>query len=656
MTREEAQSRLEAYALGELSTADRERVEEWLAKDAALAQDFQLLSELTSVLGEGLRGKPEVELPALARARIRWRAWRPLGRPKAVFALPLTAALALFSVFMGNVNLEPHTMDDAAEPSQLEPPAGSEVQAVESAEPLRAPARARRPPRAPPLALPRPNHADTDRFDFGFSPEQSPALRVDGFRSAAEPRRRPLSRASELGRFLDAEAEPVSTFSIDVDTASYARLRQTILSGRTPSSADARIEELVNYFHYDYPAPTGKAPVSISVDAARTPWAPEESSLVRIGLRARDPGPRSTSNLVFLIDVSASMSPEDRLPLLKRALGTLTRELSGRDWVSIVVYAGRTAVLLEPTRGSNQEVILRTLEALSPHGSTNGSGGLQMAYDLARRHFIRGGVNRVVLATDGDFNLGIADPDELQQFIEEQAQSGVFLSVLGFGASPSGDERLDLLANHGNGNYAYIDSEQEADRVLSQQLRSTLQVVAKDVKVQVTFDPHEVESYRLLGYDNRRLQREDFANDDRDAGDLGAATVVTALYELKTRRDVNARKLLSVDVRYKLPTEEHSRLLQGSGPSKFVRFDDAPRDLRFAAAVCAFGMLIRRYPDTGIANYDLVEQWAEDAIGGKDAGERRQFVQLVHALADTPTCNPPFYVHNGIRKVKPECL
>lgn len=654
MTREQAHERLEAYVLGELSATERERVEEWLAKDAAMEQDFRQLSELTSLLGEGLRGKPEAPLPALARARIRWRAWRPLGRSKAVFALPLTAALALLSVFVGPVDLEPNSVGDATASSVVEPPAESKVQAVESAEPPRAPSRSprKRSPIAAPSADPAP--ANRGRFDSFSSPE-SAAPRVNGFRSA-EPSRGPLSPASEQGRFLDADAEPVSTFSIDVDTASYARLRETIQSGRTPSRADTRIEELVNYFHYDYPAPTGRAPVSISVDAARTPWDSEDSGLVRIGLRARDPGPRSTSNLVFLIDVSASMTPENRLPLLKRALGTLTRELDARDWVSIVVYAGRTAVLLEPTRGSDHEIILRTLEGLSPHGSTNGSGGLQMAYDLARRHFISGGVNRVVLATDGDFNLGIADPDELQQFIERQAQSGVFLSVLGFGASPSGDERLDRLANHGNGNYAYIDGEQEAERVLSQQLRSTLQVVAKDVKVQVTFDPDEVESYRLIGYDNRRLQREDFANDERDAGDLGAATVVTALYEVKTRREVNARKLLSVDVRYKLPTEESSRLLQGSGPSQFVLFDAAPRDLRFAAAVSAFGMLIRGYPDTGTASYELVEQWAEDAIGGKDADERRQFVDLVRAVASMRTCAPPYFLQNGVRRVKPECL
>ena len=326
---------------------------------------------------------------------------------------------------------------------------------------------------------------------------------------------------------------PLSTFSIDVDTASYANLRRFLREGRLPPADAVRIEELINYFDYDYPEPEEGEPFGIVTEMAACPWAPSHR-LVHIGLRSK---PVATAdlppnNLVFLLDVSGSMASAHKLPLLKKSFSLLARQLRPQDRISIVVYAGAAGMVLPPTSGAEKTDILATLSRLEAGGSTAGGAGIRLAYRLAREHFIQGGNNRVILATDGDFNVGVSSDGELVRMIEQERESGVFLTVLGFGTGNLKDSKMEQLADHGNGNYAYIDTLLEARRVLVEQLGATLLTVAKDVKLQVEFNPAQVRAYRLIGYENRRLRDEEFNDDRKDAGDLGAGHSVTALYEV----------------------------------------------------------------------------------------------------------------------------
>jgi Ca-activated chloride channel family protein len=398
---------------------------------------------------------------------------------------------------------------------------------------------------------------------------------------------------------------------------------------------------------------------------------------VRIQLRtARSSDARTPRNLVFLVDVSGSMQAPDKLPLLVEALTVLVRQLRSSDRVSIVAYAGYSGVLLEPTPGDRKNVILRALRSLSAGGSTNGAGGLLEAYRLARESFVDGGVNRVFLATDGDFNVGVDDPEELEQLIAEQARSGVYLSALGFGESSSGDVRLEAIADRGNGNYAFIDTAAEAEKVLGDELEATTTVAAHDVKIQVEFDPEVVQSYRLIGYDDRRLADEDFADDRVDAGDVGAGQSVTAMYELIVGSEAPARSPLRVKVRYKPSRTSPSELLSEAVEARPVPFSRASRDLRFSAAVTAFGGFIRGYSTLRDVRLADVERWASQAASGPGAEYRREFVDLVGRMRTLTTvppqparpdpepepepdgCDPPFYVDpvTGIRKPKPFCM
>ncbi len=408
-----------------------------------------------------------------------------------------------------------------------------------------------------------------------------------------------------------ARTDPVSTFSVDVDTGAYANTRRFLTEGRMPPKDAVRSEEFINYFRYDYAAPESRAtPFSVTTDVAVTPWNPQ-TRLMRIGLKGYDlpRASRPPANLVFLVDVSGSMSSQDKLPLVKSALAGLAGELSPRDRVSIVVYAGAAGLVLEPT--NNESKIRAALERLSAGGSTAGGAGIQLAYQIARDNFITGGVNRVVLATDGDFNVGVSDTKQLIQMVEHERDSGVTLTTLGFGEGNINDAMMEQIADHGNGNYSYIDSALEAKKVLGDEMGSTLFTIAKDVKIQVEFNPAQVSQYRLLGYENRALREEDFNNDKVDAGDIGAGHQVTAIYEIvpagvkgwidphryeavAPQSDSRGGELAFVKLRYKLPDGTTSRLIERPVAASLMRTAARPTgDFAFATAVAAFGQRLR---------------------------------------------------------------
>jgi Ca-activated chloride channel family protein len=453
--------------------------------------------------------------------------------------------------------------------------------------------------------------------------------------------------------------EPLSTFSADVDTASYSNVRRFLESGQRPPADAVRIEELINYFDYEHPKPEGSDPFGVDVEVAECPWQPAHR-LARITLAARRearadyPG----SNLVFLLDVSGSMQPPNKLPLLQKALGLLVDQLDARDSVSIVVYAGAEGLVLPPTPGSDRATILEAIARLEAGGSTAGASGLRLAYEQARAGFIPGGVNRVVLATDGDFNVGVTSPSELLDVVAQDAERGIFLTVLGFGDGNLKDDRLEHLADHGNGNYAYIDGLDEARKVLVEEIGGTLVTVAKDVKFQVEFNPLQVAAYRLIGYSNRLLAHRDFNDDTKDAGEVGVGHTVTVLYEIEpagpdaasadearqARREVDplryrrpggpskaaeSGELLTLKVRFKRPAESSSELRTYAVHDDGLTLGSASDDFRFAAAVAAFGMRLRG--DAAVASFEWaqIRELAGSARTSDEHGHRAGFLRLV---------------------------
>ncbi|MEP7078991.1 MAG: VWA domain-containing protein, partial [Chthoniobacterales bacterium] len=456
--------------------------------------------------------------------------------------------------------------------------------------------------------------------------------------------------------FLPAAANPLSTFSIDVDTASYANVRRFIHSGALPPKDAVRIEEMVNYFSYDYAQPEADQAFSINLEVAGCPWQPEHR-LVRIGLQGREVAneKRGASNLVFLLDVSGSMEPAERLPLIKQSLRLLVDRLTENDRVAIVLYAGASGLALPSTPGNEKEKILAALQDLKPGGSTNGAAGIELAYRIASEHFIKGGVNRVLLATDGDFNVGVTSQGDLVRLVEEKAKTGVFLSVLGVGNDNLRDSTMQKLADNGNGNYAYLDSLEEARKVLVQQINGTLMTIAKDVKVQVEFNPSRVGSYRLLGYEKRMLRKEDFNDDRVDAGEIGAGHTVTALYEvvpsgaggspevppvdplkyqapnpnmIDTSFSRFSEEMLTVKLRYKKPDGDKSGLVERTVMDDGKQFAHASADFQFAAAVAEFGMILRDSPHKGTGTLGAVLEWAQRSKGRDESGYRAGFLEL----------------------------
>lgn len=445
--------------------------------------------------------------------------------------------------------------------------------------------------------------------------------------------------------FFTAKDSPLSTFSIDVDTASYANVRRFLEQGSRPPKDAVRIEELINYFNYKYPAPTGTSPFAVHAEVFACPWEPTHQ-LVKLGLKGReiDTAKRPAANLVFLLDVSGSMESPNKLALLKTALKMLTTQLREDDRVAIVVYAGASGLALPSTPGSQRGRIISSLEELQAGGSTNGAAGIQLAYRTAEEHFIKGGINRVILATDGDFNVGVSSDGELTRLVEEKAKSGVALTVLGFGMGNYNDSMLEKLADRGNGNYAYVDSAAEAKKVLVEQASGTLLTIAKDVKIQVEFNPSRVQAYRLIGYENRLLRSQDFNDDQKDAGELGAGHTVTALYEVvpvgaamksdissidalkyqKTTTLSGGDELMTVKLRFKAPDANESQLM--SFPIRDA-VAAASSDAHFAAAVAEFGMLLRDSPFKSKASFAQVQELASASVG--DDQYRREFLALV---------------------------
>ena len=460
----------------------------------------------------------------------------------------------------------------------------------------------------------------------------------------------------EDNRFLAALTNPLSTFSIDVDRASYSNVRRFLNQGQRPPADAVRIEELVNYFTYDYAEPDGRAPFSIAADAAPAPWNPRHQ-LVRIGIQGKRYQSREIppSNLVFLIDVSGSMMSEDKLPLVKRAFHTLVNHLGEKDRVAIVVYAGQAGLVLPSTPGSERETILSAIDRLEAGGSTAGGAGIRLAYDVAHRSFLPEGNNRVILATDGDFNVGVSSEGELTRLIEQRRKEGTYLTVLGFGTGNYKDSRMEALADKGNGNYAYIDNILEAKKVFGTELTGTLFTIAKDVKIQVEFNPSRVKAYRLIGYENRLLAKEDFNDDTKDAGELGAGHSVTALYEvvpvdsdedfplatgdsLRYQRPAfpvneHQNEWLTVKLRYKPPTSDKSQLLSLRLTDNHMhrRLDG---DFAFAASVAEFGMLLRDSEFKGDANWGNVRELARRGMGEDVDGLRAEFLSLVGRAAN----------------------
>ena len=461
--------------------------------------------------------------------------------------------------------------------------------------------------------------------------------------------------------FKDVLHNPLSTFSIDVDKASYSNIRRFLNMGQLPPVDAVRIEEMINYFSYDYPEPKGKHPFSVYTEVSQCPWNTSHQLLL-VGLKGKsiDKTELPPSNLVFLIDVSGSMSAANKLPLLKQAFRMLVNELRPEDRVAMVVYAGAAGLVLESTEGSEKQKIIAALDQLQSGGSTAGGAGLKLAYKVAQEQFIEGGNNRIILATDGDFNIGSSSNAEMERLIEEKREHGVFMTVLGFGMGNYKDDKMEIIADKGNGNYAYIDNIQEARKVFITEFGGTLFTIAKDVKFQIEFNPARVKGYRLVGYENRLLNDEDFNDDKKDAGEMGAGHTVTALYELipagsdeslksidplkyqsgredvKTQKEVKAdpsSELMTVKLRYKQPDGATSTKVEIPVKGNVLELKETSENFRFSAAIAEFGLILRNSQYKEDASMEHVIAMAKGARGEDEEGYRSEFLKLVK-LAD----------------------
>jgi Ca-activated chloride channel family protein len=460
---------------------------------------------------------------------------------------------------------------------------------------------------------------------------------VSGYVAAPSPipAERPIASADQYSpfnehSFIEASKEATTTFAIDVDRASYANVRRMLSNNQLPPPDAVRLEEMVNYFTYSLPQPTGSDPFSITAEVAGCPWDPTHR-LMRIGIQGRnlDEWKMAPNNLVFLLDVSGSMSPPDRLPLIQSAFRLLVDKLRAEDTVAIVVYAGNAGLVLPPTSGADKATILGALGRLSAGGSTAGGAGIELAYKVAKDNFKSDGNNRVILATDGDFNVGISSIKDLESFIEEKRNSGVYLTTIGVGDDNYRDSVLETLADKGNGQYDYLDSMNEAKKVFERELTGTLVTIAKDVKVQIEFDRSRVAAYRQLGYEDRALANKDFEDDTKDAGELGAGHSVTALYEIVPAEGAPQGPIASIKLRYKEPNGETSKVVAASASDTGTSAYAASADMQFAAAVAEFAMLLRKSPHKGTASYADVAALARAARGADLDGTREELLRLV---------------------------
>jgi Ca-activated chloride channel family protein len=496
----------------------------------------------------------------------------------------------------------------------------------------------------------------TKKMITGAVATASPGIMIRGVNSRNKPyyvadqNTESYAPISENG-FQNPFKNPLSTFSIDVDAASYSNVRRFINNGGLPPKDAVRVEEMINYFDYEYPQPKSKDPVNIVTEIANAPWNTNHK-LVQIGLQGRKISTDNlpASNLVFLIDVSGSMSGPNRLPLLVSSFKLLTDQLRPIDKVAIVVYAGNSGLVLPSTAGNDKAKIKDALNSLSAGGSTAGGAGIELAYKVAGKNFIKGGNNRVILATDGDFNVGASSDEDMETLIEEKRKTGIFLTVLGYGMGNTKDSKMETLADKGNGSYAYIDNINEARKVLINEFGGTLFTIAKDVKLQVEFNPNKVQAYRLIGYENRLLEDRDFNDDKKDAGDLGSGHTVTALYEVipagikssfagavddlkyqenkKIKTSGDNKEMLTVKLRYKDPDGHSSKLIQEAVIDRAEPFENTSSNFRFAASVAEFGMLLRQSDFKQKASFDHVIQTATRAMGADKEGYRSEFIKL----------------------------
>jgi Ca-activated chloride channel homolog len=708
------EAKLTAYALGELSGKERVEVERYLEGSEEARREVDGIRGMAGLLREALAQQTSERLTPEQRAVIEGqpasgrRRWRPMWLGAALAA---AASLVVVALLVHRVRPKPEVRTASVSSSTVQPtvelgPPPGDVVAPATPQSQVGPASSgelRQPPT--PHATPGPTvtraASDTNVADTpltvgaledtvtvmaeaplivtasgvrGYVGDDGRALpvgrsamelvRVSRFKPDDAARTPEISIRQQSGPFtteaydavkdnpfIAVAQDPLSTFSIDVDTASYANTRRFLTEGELPPPGAVRIEELVNTFTYDYEPPRGEHPFAVHLAVATCPWA-QDHALVRIGLKGREieKVKRPPSNLVFLVDVSGSMDEPNKLPLLKSSLRLLIEQLDERDRVAVVVYAGASGLVLPSTPAGAKQELLAALDSLEAGGTTHGSEGIRLAYETATSAFIDGGVNRVILATDGDFNVGITSQDELTRLIEEKAKSGVFLTVLGFGMGNYKDSTLEKLADHGNGNYGYIDTQREAQRLLVEQMGGTLVTIAKDVKIQVEFNPARVAEYRLIGYENRILAHQDFDDDTKDAGEIGAGHTVTALYEIvpvgapsvarsarrlkyqeprQLSKETHDQEVLTVHLRYKKPAGEASVLLEEVLTGTPKSFEEAPADFRFASAVAAFGMILRDSPHRGSASLADVGRWARGALGTDATGQRQEFLDLV---------------------------
>jgi Ca-activated chloride channel family protein len=654
--------KLTAFALGELDEPEKSRI----ARAVTESPEAQRFVDETRELSAALKNEFASELKSeKAPANVIdfrddpwfWSIGRPLAIAAVLALLALVSGVAVFSLRRENVRVAP---GEGIGPVAVRPnPADVQAEFQMPAETAAFPAAkttVSRPSAGAPVV-----GGNVGSLNYSLAQARSEAVdREDRFHGIRQPSAEFNTAAYDHiveNPFLDAKANPLSTFSIDVDTASYSNARRFINEGSLPPKDAVRVEEMINYFTYDYPQPSDGKPFAVHVDAVSCPWEASHR-LVRIGLKGKEiaTDKRGPSNLVFLLDVSGSMTPPERLPLVKQAMRLLVEKLTENDRVAIVVYAGASGLALPSTLGNEKEKILSALESLEPGGSTNGAEGIQLAYKIAADNFIKGGVNRVILATDGDFNVGVTSQGDLIRLIEEKAKSAVFLSVLGVGTDNLKDSTMQKLADKGNGNYAYLDSLDEARKVLVQQMNGTLVTIAKDVKIQVEFNPARVASYRLIGYEKRMLRKEDFNNDKVDAGEIGAGHTVTALYEVvpvgastnpaasvppvdqlkyssnersTSAQSTSSNEMLTVKLRYKKPDGDKSELVERALTDTDGKFENAPVDLKFAAAVAEFGMILRDSEYKGNGTFAAVLEWAQEGKGSDANGYRSGFIDLV---------------------------
>ena len=688
MTMDANDPRITAYALGELDEADREETERWLEEHPEAQQEVEQIQAMAGLLTEELAEEPEQELSEGQRDAVLQRLEVPATeeeqpeeeqipgkRPwilRPAMAAVAMAATVLVAVGVGSfwfVQRSPmvpfaYTLEGQAGDSHAVPQRLAEAKMGTPADPqhglygVKGPGSTGRkitssPQGAQVTVRPGVSNNITTGALVGTATYKEGWKEVDRDKDGRPGSGEQYIPVQETPFRLVARA-PLSTFSIDVDTASYANVRRFLTHNSLPPPAAVRIEEMINYFSYDYAEPAGQHPFSVGVETGPAPWQPKHR-LVRIGLRGKEvlKKRRPASNLVFLIDVSGSMSDLNKLPLLRRGMKLLVDQLTEKDRVAMVVYAGASGLVLPSTACTKQNLpkILSSLERLQAGGSTNGGAGIKLAYDVAVANFVKGGVNRVLLATDGDFNVGLSDRGALVKLIKQRAKSGVFLSVLGFGMGNLKDGTLEQLADKGNGNYAYIDTINEARKVLVEQMTGTLITIAKDVKIQVEFNPARAQAYRLIGYENRRLANRDFADDKKDAGEIGAGHTVTALYEvippgvkvpakiaLKYQqpakvRSTNSKELLTVKLRYKQPDASVSKLLSVSARDPGAGLNKTSADFKFAAAVAWFGMALRRSERAGKAPHEAIVSLGRAGLGRDKNGRRAELIKLVRSAA-----------------------